>query len=178
MPIRPRTAPHTILLTGIDPDTRSELRTLCVGEEFEIVGEAANDIESAYMAYRHQPRFVILPADLGARESEESSHVARLVAPGTVVVALSSATHMRPPWADAQIDKLHIRQIVPLLQSLQPPREDSAETPGNRRTTLSCVLPSLSADLPVRKNPAPEVSNRRHQPHPLRWPHRHPFRNR
>ena len=177
LPIRPRTAPqHTILLTGIDQDTRSELRSLCAGERFEIVGEAANDLESAYMAYRHQPRFVILPADPGARESEESSHVARLVAPGTVVIALSSATPMKPTWADAQIDKLHIRQIIPLLQSLQPPREDGTETSGSRRTTLSCVLPSLNAGLAVRN--AAELPNRRRGPHPLHLPHRHPFRNR
>jgi CheY-like chemotaxis protein len=132
--------PRSILIVDDDDEVRSALKVLLEASDLQVVGEATNGIEGGYMAYRHQPKIVILDYQMPKMNGAETSYVVRFLAPRCNIVAFSTLLEARPSWADAYLNKGSIIEIVPLIEKIllwpsrdgQPSRNDHPHRNGKR----------------------------------------------
>jgi chemotaxis response regulator CheB len=111
-------APASVLIVDDDPEMRHTLHLLFEFEEFDVVGEAENGVEAVGCALRLQPDFVILDYLMPRLDGEGTAELLRAVSPNSRIVAFSAALESRPRWADAFLNKSHIIDVAPLMQSL------------------------------------------------------------
>ncbi len=108
----------SVLIVDDDPELRHALHLLFDFEDFDVVDEAANGVEAVASALRHQPDFVILDYLMPRLDGEGTAELLRAVSPESRIVAFSAALASKPEWADAFLNKTHITDVAPLLQSL------------------------------------------------------------
>jgi CheY-like chemotaxis protein len=109
---------RSILIVDDDDEVRGSLKLLLEASDLLVVGEATNGIEGGYMAYRHQPKIVILDYQMPKMNGAETSYVVRFLAPGSRILAFSTLLDERPSWADAYLNKDSIGEIVPLIEKI------------------------------------------------------------
>ena len=114
----PATPGRRLLIVDDDASVCHVLTLLFRHEEFEVVGEALNGQEALALARECQPDFIILDYLMPAIDGAATANALRLLSPASRIVALSAALDRKPPWADAFVNKDHIIEITPLLESL------------------------------------------------------------
>jgi DNA-binding NarL/FixJ family response regulator len=110
-------ASKTVLIVDDDVEIRHVLRLLCEDDDLEVVGEADNGAEAVTMALNTQPDFVILDYKLPRLNGEGAAEILRAVAPDAKIVAFSALLESQPVWADGFLNKTHIAELMPLLNS-------------------------------------------------------------
>ena len=108
----------SVLIADDDPDVRHVLRLLFEIEGYEVVGEAANGLETIALVDRLRPDFVILDEVMPLMTGSAAAKTLRAVSPATRIVAFSGVLESKPSWADAYLNKERIGDISPLLANL------------------------------------------------------------
>ncbi len=110
----------TVLLVDDDENVRRALRLLFELDGFAVVGEAANGVDGAALARRHQPDFVVLDQLMPRLGGEGTAAILRALAPASKIVAFSAVLDRRPQWADAFLNNDRVSEVVPALRAMIP----------------------------------------------------------
>ena len=111
-------AARTVLIVDDDEEIRHVLRLMCEMEGFEVVGEAANEVEAVPMALNTQPAIVILDYLMPRRRGDVTASLLRSIVPDTRIVAFSAVLDAKPAWSDSYLNKERISEVAPLLERL------------------------------------------------------------
>jgi CheY-like chemotaxis protein len=110
-------AEKTVLIVDDDEEVRHVLRLLCEDDGFDVVGEADNGAEALAMALHTQPDIVILDYKLPRLNGAGAAEILRVVTPNSKIVAFSALLDSQPDWADGFLNKTHIGELMPLLNT-------------------------------------------------------------
>lgn len=108
----------TVLLVDDEDEIRHLLALLFEGEDFEVIGEAADGPNAVAMAVSKRPDFIVLDYMMPGMKGDETARLLRAIAPDARIVAFSAVLTSKPEWADAFLDKARVTEIAPLLGML------------------------------------------------------------
>jgi CheY-like chemotaxis protein len=107
-----------VLLVDDDEAFGRLLRLVFEVDGFTVVGVARDGIEALAMAMRESPDFVVLDYLMPGLDGARTAMALRALVPDARIVAFSAALEEKPQWADAFLNKRHIKQVVPLVEDL------------------------------------------------------------
>ncbi|HJR45947.1 MAG TPA: response regulator [Actinomycetota bacterium] len=110
MESRPR-----VLIVEDDPMLRVVLRHVL--EEYCDVAEAATGAAALPMAWDHRPDVIVLDRHMPAMSGNEAAPYLRVLAPNATIVAFSAELRIRPPWADAYVDKGDLQGLIDVARA-------------------------------------------------------------
>jgi AmiR/NasT family two-component response regulator len=103
---------------------------------FEVVGEAEDGLTAFALAFELEPDFVILDYRMPKMDGVLAADLIRATRPAITIVAFSTELDRTPWWADAQIPKVGVAQIVPTLEEIWARRELSENAPFEQLTLI------------------------------------------
>jgi CheY-like chemotaxis protein len=104
--------------------------------DFEVVGEAEDGLTAFALAFELEPDFVILDYRMPKMDGVLAADLIRATRPEITIVAFSTELDRTPWWADAQIPKVGVTRIVPMLQEIWARREMCEQSPFEQLTLI------------------------------------------
>jgi CheY-like chemotaxis protein len=84
-------------------------------EDFGEVWDAPDGETAIALAYKHQPRLVILDYMMPNMDGEAVAKAIRKFLPTSRIVVLSGVLMEKPEWADMYLKKTDITRLIPVL---------------------------------------------------------------
>ena len=109
----------SVLVVDDDPSVRLALKTMFETESVENVFEAPDGETAIEIAYRHEPRLVILDYDMPRMDGEAVARVIRVMAPDAKIVLFTGVLKEPPIWADAYFQKPDLEKLLPYVTEMR-----------------------------------------------------------
>lgn len=106
-----------VLVVDEDPETRDALRLLFEFENFRVV-EASSAGEALIRLLRCSPQFIVVHGAEPDHSLQRALPALRHLLPEARIVACSATLEVKPPWADAFLNRARLAEASPLLGNL------------------------------------------------------------
>jgi CheY-like chemotaxis protein len=104
-----------VLIVDDDQDVRMMVRAMLETEDFGDVWDAPDGETAIALAYKHEPRLVILDYMMPNMDGEAVAKTIRKFLPAARIVVLSGVLMDKPDWADMYLKKTDITRLIPVL---------------------------------------------------------------
>ena len=108
-------AKPSVLIVDDDNDVRMMVRAMLETEDFGDVWDAPDGETAIALAYKHEPRLVILDYMMPNMDGEAVAKAIRKFLPAARIVVLSGVLMDKPDWADMYLKKTDITRLIPVL---------------------------------------------------------------
>jgi CheY-like chemotaxis protein len=104
-----------VLVVDDDDDVRMMVRAMLDNEDFGEVWDAPDGETALALAYKHEPKLVILDYMMPNMDGEAVAKAIRTFLPSSRIVVLSGVLMEKPEWADMYLKKTDITRLIPVL---------------------------------------------------------------